>query len=760
MFKALKVLMLEDDPVDAHLVRSALQPHAHIVWVDRLSHAVARLREDSFDAILVDLNVPDSRGLATVHAITKAGGQTPIVVLTGEDDTATALRALAEGADDYLIKGSDQHPAILRSLNYAVQRRRYVRALKESDARWRTVIASALDAVVGMDIYGRITDWNGRAASMFGYDEHEVIGQPLADLIIPERLRERHHEGFRRFIETGVAKALDRRFEVTALRRDGTEFPIELSITAIPMPDGLLFNAFIADISERRRADEARVVAENKFRALVEHSADGIALLDESGTVLYASPAVASILGYPVAEFIGTNVFTLIHPSDLPRARDRFQATLAGEAATVVPELRYRHREGTWRYLNVVRSNRLHDAAVRAVVVNYRDMTQVRASLDALDALQGQHEVILNSLVSGVHGIDTEGLITFENPAAARMLGWDAAALVGLPAHETIHHTLADKSPHDHSGCPIHATLRDGLVRDVQDDVFWRRDGTSFHVAYTAAPTRDRDGNIIGAVVTFRDVTKHREMEAQIEQARRVTSLGRVAASVAHEFNNVLMCIQPSGELLRRKLPADEGAQTAVQRILDGVKRGRQITSQILRFTSPAEPRRESLDLGRWVANFVEEVKPMLGTRTLHVDVHDGIIVHVDSNQLHQIVLNLVSNARDATTSRDTVTIGVRSAATVECLAQGLPDASRFVTLFVSDNGKGVPPEIAARIFEPLFTTKRSGGTGLGLAVAKQIAERHDGTIIIDSPPGCGATFHVVLPAAANSASERTQEHS
>jgi PAS domain S-box-containing protein len=375
-------------------------------------------------------------------------------------------------------------------------------------------------------------------------------------------------------------------------------------------------------------------------------------------------------------------------------------------------------------------------------------MTEFRASREALDSLQAEQEVILNSIVSGVHGIDRAGRITFENPASARMLGWDMADLTGLPAHETLHHTLADGSPHDQRDCAIYATLSDGLVRHAEDDLFWRKDRTSFPVSYTAAPMHDREGHIVGAVVTFSDNTKQKEMEAKIEQARRVTSLGRVAASVAHEFNNVLMGIQPFTEVLQRRLHADAAGESAVRHIRDAVSRGRQITSQILRFTNPAEPRLEPLDLASWLTDFQEEAQGLLGTRTLALEPGPTLPVQADSMQLHQVVTNLISNARDATTVRDAVTIGVTRAASVPFLAKRLPGAERFVALFVRDTGKGMPPEILEQIFEPLFTTKRSGGTGLGLAVAQQIITHHGGRIIVDSRPGEGTTFYVALPLA------------
>src|SRR4051812_1334276 len=127
-----------------------------------------------------------------------------------------------------------------------------------------------------------------------------------------------------------------------------------------------------------------------------------------------------------------------------------------------------------------MRTNRLDDPAVRAIVVNFRDVTERNNALETADRLRRRYELILNSIAEGVHGFDLEGKITFQNAASAAMLGWEPRDLAGKPAHQTIHHSRADGSPYDQKDCPIYATMRDGLVRQASDEVFWRKDGTCF----------------------------------------------------------------------------------------------------------------------------------------------------------------------------------------------------------------------------------------------------------------------------------------
>ncbi len=496
-----------------------------------------------------------------------------------------------------------------------------------------------------------------------------------------------------------------------------------------------------------RSCAEARLRAsEERFRALVENGSDGIALVDREGNILYSSPAITRVLGYSVEEFTGTNFLTLLHPDDLLEGCERLASVLAnGFRSTFERDLRYRHCDGTWRYLEVLRANRLDDPAVRAIVANLRDVTERRQALETTDQLRRRYEAILNSIADGVHGIDWEGRITFENPAAAAMLGWDASALFGKRAHETFHHSRQDATPRNEEDCPILATIANGVVRHVTDDVFWRKDGTPFNVEYVAAPTPDGDGKR-GAVVAFRDITKQQAMQRQVDQAVRVSSLGRVAASVAHEFNNVLLGIQPFVEILSRNAGDDAVQQQPLKHILNAVRRGRAVSNQILRFASPAEPRLASLDLGEWTRNFSEEARLMLRDRKLEVATAESLVVRANSEQLSQVVSNLVRNASDASPAGAIIAIGAASAATIPFLQERLANPHRFAALFVRDHGMGIPQEALEHIFEPLFTTKKHGGTGLGLAVVHQIIADHEGEVLVESTAGSGSTFYIALP--------------
>lgn len=225
------------------------------------------------------------------------------------------------------------------------------------------------------------------------------------------------------------------------------------------------------------------------------------------------------------------------------------------------------------------------------------------------------------------------------------------------------------------------------------------------------------------------------ELTTSAEQARRVESLGRVAATVAHEFNNVLMAVLLHVEMLRRS--ANEATTEKVAaRISDAVSRGRLLTEQILRFGKPAEPAFVTVDLGEWLDRFTPELRTLASQNVgMTVSIRDAPLpVSIDPPQMQQVLSNLIVNACDAMPRGGTIRITAEA-------------AGRFASLTVADDGAGMPPYVLPQIFEPLYTTKRSG-MGLGLAVAQQIVVRHRGSIEATSRPGEGAAFRILMPLA------------
>lgn len=338
--------------------------------------------------------------------------------------------------------------------------------------------------------------------------------------------------------------------------------------------------------------------------------------------------------------------------------------------------------------------------------------------------------------------VDGAGTISYASPSAVRALEDSDDRLTGrsLPAFA---HPSDRRQIELLLDAPVGETVS-ATIRLRNSQGAWRA------IEVVGRRIEENENEII--VLNARDVTERRLLESRLDQAERLNSLGRLAATVAHEINNVLMGISPFAEMLRKRFADDTSVTSASENILRAIKRGKRITEGILRYARPAEVQQTEVEAGTWMHELEPELALLAGRGVdLSVRIADpSLVLHIDTHQMTQVVTNLVVNARDAMPQGGTVSIEVRSAdpnASVPSSA-----ATSFAEIVVSDTGHGIHPDLVERIFEPLFTTKSSGGTGLGLSVAHQVVTRHGGTIRVESEVGKGTTFRVLVPSVARPA--------
>jgi PAS domain S-box-containing protein len=273
-----RILLVEDNPADARLILELLTrvPTAKFTLerVDRLAPALARLRGAPVDIVLLDLGLPDSQGPETLATVHDAVPDIPIIVLTDLSDDVMAVRVVHESAQDYLVKAQMNGQVLWRAISYAIERQGVHARLRATERRWEAIISTALDAVIIMDAEGMITDWNQRAEMVFGWPAAEVVGHLLSDTIVPLQHRAAHQRGMEHFLKTGAGPILGKRVELTALRKNGPEFPVELTVTPIRLGDAWLFCAFLRDISDRHEgAREIRQLHEDLEGRVAERTA-------------------------------------------------------------------------------------------------------------------------------------------------------------------------------------------------------------------------------------------------------------------------------------------------------------------------------------------------------------------------------------------------------------------------------------------------------------------------------------------------------
>jgi PAS domain S-box-containing protein len=422
-----------------------------------------------------------------------------------------------------------------------------------------------------------------------------------------------------------------------------------------------------------------------------------------------------------------------------------------------------------------------------------RQIGQREAAERSVKTLMHTQETILNTIGEGIYWIDVEGKIRFANPAAATLLGWTPAEMIGKSAHALMHHTHVDGSAYPVAACPVYAMLRDGTPRRLDNEVFWRKDGTPFAVEYASTPVFDEAGSISGAVVVFTNIADRKAIEAQQVQAQRLESIGQLAAGIAHEINtptqyvsdNVVFLQSHFEHLLRvvdhyaktlegLALPWDERkAQTAalleqldydflrreiplaIGQSLEGLDRVSTIVRAMKDFSHPGSDQKEATDLNRSIRSTVEVCRARWKyVADVELDLDEKLPqVECLIADFNQVILNLVVNAADAIGEK---LVGSPDARGRIRISTRRADA-QHVEIRVSDDGGGIPKAVQSHIFEQFFTTKPVGrGTGQGLAFSRRVVvDRHAGRIHFETEEGVGTTFVIQLPVSAQSREER-----
>ena len=271
-----------------------------------------------------------------------------------------------------------------------------------------------------------------------------------------------------------------------------------------------------AVVTERKQSDETFQKSEERFKSLVEHSLEEISLVDSDGTLTYESPTTRRPLGYPSNSLLGYNIIDLFHPDDRATAIQLLKQVGKHPGSIKEASFRLRHKNGTWRWMEGSLTNLLNEPAVKSVVINYRDVTERKLGEIAVQNSREELNRLLNSMAEGAYGVDIHGVCTFVNRACLLILGYQKDyELLGKHMHEIIHHSHSDGSPYPSSECRMYESFKTGQPANVNDEVFWRKDGVAISVEYWSYPIV-KDSVIIGSIATFIDITERKKAEQEI----------------------------------------------------------------------------------------------------------------------------------------------------------------------------------------------------------------------------------------------------
>jgi PAS domain S-box-containing protein len=608
---------------------------------------------------------------------------------------------------------------------------------------------NAPDAIVVVDAKGIVRLANRQTEVLFGYTRAELLGRSV-DVLVPERVLARHPDLRSAYFHDPETRPMGAGLELTARRKDGSEFAVDISLSPLQTPEGMLVSAAVRDITERKRA-------EAKFQGLLESAPDAIVVVDADGIVRLANRQTEAMFGYRREALIGRPVEMLL-PERIAPVHPKFRSRYFNEPLTrpmgAGLELTARRSDGSEFPVDISLAP-LETEEGTLVSAAVRDITEQRRR--AAEIL-GQSEERFRLLVEGVQDyaiitLDSEGRIATWNLGAQRIhgvtaneaLGQDVSVLYG-------EEDIAEGKPQ----YELEVARESGRFEDEGWRV--RSDGSRFWANVVVTALRDDDGALRGFSRVSRDITERKRageerelLQIRLNQAQRLESLGQLAGGVAHDFNNLLAAVMNYAWLIHEDPSDPEAVRADVAQIRRAAERAATLTHQLLIFGRREVVKPEVLDLNAVVAEIEALLRRTIGE---HIELRTKLEpnlnrIKADPSGVEQVLMNLVVNARDAMHAGGTLVIETKNAEVSDITLRSSlrVEPGRYVVLAVADSGTGMTAEVAGRAFEPFFTTKERGkGSGLGLATVYGIVTQAGGDVNIYSEPGMGTTIRAYFP--------------
>lgn len=620
------------------------------------------------------------------------------------------------------------------------------RELQETQEKYQVLAEHAQDLITTCAMDGELLYVSPSVYTLLGYKPEEVTGKSFKDYCFPGdypdplelsrigngcKMRVLHKEGHYIWMET-LAKP------VAGERGKGAQI---VSISR--------------DITQHKDAERRLRESRQRYRSLFEHHPAAVYSLDLQGKYRAVNSNMVHMLDIPRHKLIGKSFLSNLDQCEVQHGKTHFEKVKQGEPQYY--ETRIVNSRGRRIEVSVTNVPIIVDKEMVGVYGIVSDITERKEYTERIQELSKQHELILNTVTEGIFGLDADGVTMFMNPAAASMFGYEAKEFIGRSLHPIIHHSRADGSYYSKKECPIHMTVMDGQRRSVKEDVFWRKDGSSFLVQYQVTPIIEQ-GQIQGAVIVFNDVTGERE----IVRAKETAELAAQAKSeflsmVSHEIRTPMNGILGMTELLIGTDLSEEQREYA-EIIQDSGDALLNILNDILDF-SKLEPGKmalayEPFALRKMLEQVAELFKPRADEKQLEIRyrLNPSIPEFMvgDSMRIRQILVNLVGNALKFT---DRGSIDV----TVDIIKGRKPEDS-VLDFAVHDTGIGIPADKLDQLFQSFsqlhpVINRKYGGTGLGLVISKRLVEIMGGSISVESTEGEGSTFRFAVPATSLDAS-------
>ncbi|HTZ38687.1 MAG TPA: PAS domain S-box protein, partial [Syntrophales bacterium] len=630
----------------------------------------------------------------------------------------------------------------------------------QAEKNYQSILAEIDEFYYEVDLRGTLTFFNDALCRIFGRSREELLGMNNREYTSPETAAQMYRI-FNRVYRTGkTARVAD--YEI--FMKDGSRRVMEISAALMRDEKGhpVGFHGLGRDVTDRKTSEVALVESEERYRAAALSTGQLVYDCDpEVGRISWAG-AIEAITGYGSEEF---NVFDIrewekmIHPEDRPRVLQE-RALCLSNNLPFMSEYRFRRKDGA--FVNIEDRGDFLDHADptrhRRLIGTMKDITERKLAEEALRLSEERYRNIFANTLIGIFQSSPQGRYISVNPAFAKMYGYDSPEEVLTSIDNIGSQIFVD--PEDRKWAL--QTLRETGILERFETRTYRKDGTIMWNVINSRAVRDETGEIAYIEGLIEEITERKRaedektrLEQQLAYAQKMEAVGTLAGGIAHDFNNILFAIIGYAELSLQEKP-DEKSRWNLSQILSACDRAKHLINQILAFSRQSDQEQRPLDLiplAKEVMKFLRSSLPATIDLRFKADTRLSN-VFADPTQIHQVIMNLCTNAAHAMRATGGVLrITIDNAAPradIIADAQGGELAQGFVHLSVSDTGHGIEPAHLNRIFDPFFTTKAPGqGTGLGLSVVYGIVKNLGGAIRVESTPRKGSTFHIYLPSVA-----------
>jgi PAS domain S-box-containing protein len=736
-----RLLIAEDSAPDAELMAAILVKAGY-----RLTFDIAdmpgefrrRLRERDYDAILADYNLGSWTAIDALEILSEIGKDIPLIVVTGSLGDEAAVDCIKRGAADYVLKNRlDRLPtAFDRVLREKAQREEATRLqgqIWRAKHDWELTFDTVSDPVFFLDEDCRIRRANRAAANLVGLPFQSLIGRYCYEVLhgASEPPPDCPHQTMLRTLREERAD-----FEEPHL---GKVF--EAAASPLRDESGTQRGCVhvLRDITERKKAEESLRETNETLRALFQASPLGIVLLDPDGKVKLWNPASERMFGWKEAEVLGRPL-PIIPEGKEAEHRALRERVLQGEEHFGV-EVQRRKKDGSLIDIS------LSTAAVRDAQGNAHGALAILADISERKRTEAVHARLSSAVEQAAEAVlitDPEGTIVYVNPAFERITGYNREEVLGRNPR------LLKTGKQD---AAFYKAMWATLARGEH---WWghfsnkRKDGTIYEAETVISPVRDESGALVNYVAVQRDVTRERELEAQLRQAHKMEAVERLAAGIAHDFNNLLIAINGYSDLLLNKA-VDERQRRHIEEIRKAGEKASLLTRQLLVLGGQQELAPQVLDLNSLVSRVKAPLRRVIGDE-VELKICPGPElgrVMTDPTQVEQVILDLAAHARHAMPKGGRLVIETANVELSEdhplALASFTP--GRYVMLAVTDTSRGMDEEALTHIFEPFFSSQgQPKVSGLGLATVHGIVKQAGGLIEVSSERGQGTRFEIYLP--------------